>query len=294
MDSMKRPPARTQFLVFTLFGDYILPRGGTIWTSDLLHLLELLGVTERAARSALSRMSRKGWLKAQREGRRSRYSLTARGWSLLEGGGQRIFEPPFIDWDGLWHVVVYSLPEKKRGLRRALRQQLAWLGFGRLAPATWVSPHNRKIELENLFNELSVQKHVELFSGMRVGPSTEQNLIEQCWNLPELEAQYQEFICHYWPEYEQCKTQENGNSDLSPDECFVRRFWLTYDFQPFPRKDPNLPATLLPPNWIGLTARQFFDEYRQLLGIYANQFIDEVVKGEWDLDSAERQQESSK
>ncbi len=276
----KRPLVSTQFLVFTLFGDYILPRGGTIWTTDLLYLLDLLGVSERAARSVLSRMARKRWLKARKHGRRSQYSLTARGWTLLEEGGQRIFEPPFTDWDGLWHVVVYSVPEKKRSLRRALRQRLIWLGFGHLAPATWVSPHNRKVELENLANELEVREYVEVFSGLRMDLSSEQGLIEKCWDLLQLEAEYRDFIRRYRPEYERCRGPSNGRLKLSPDDCFVRRFWLTYDFQPFPLKDPNLPVALLSADWIGLTARQLFDDYRQLLSTYANQFVDEVVKGE--------------
>lgn len=288
MDEMKRPVVRTQFLVFTLFGDYILPRGGAIWMSDLLNLLELLGVTERAARSALSRMTRKGWLIARRQGRRSQYSLTARGWALLEEGGRRIFEPPFTDWDGLWHVVVFSLPEEEQNLRHALRQRLIWLGFGRLAPGTWVSPHNRKLELENIFNELNVRKYVEAFSGMRMELTSEQELIQKCWDLPGLEAEYRDFIARYQSEYEQCQGQGNGRVHLSPELCFVRRFWLTYNFQPFPLKDPGLPTALLLPDWLGFQARQLFEAYRQLLGTYANQFVDEVVKGKRDTATAEK------
>ncbi len=276
----KHRTVRTQFLVFTLFGDYILPRGGTIWTGDLLYLLELLGVNERAARSVLSRMTRKGWVMARKKGRRSQYSLTARGWSLLEEGGQRIFEAPFLNWDGLWHLVVYSIPEDKNHLRHALRQRLIWLGFGRLAPATWISPHNRLTELENICNELAIQDYVRVFSGMHRDISSIQVLIQNCWDLPQLEAEYQEFVICYQAEYEQCNLQ--GNGKLAADECFVRRFWLTYDFQPFPLKDPNLPTTLLSPDWIGFRARQLFDDYRQLLGPATNQFIDKVVKGEKD------------
>ena len=54
---------------------------------------------------------------------------------------------------------------------------------------------------------------------------------------------------------------------VSPETCFKTRFWLTFDFQPFPRKDPNLPATLLPVNWPGHTARDIFLQYRDQLAI---------------------------
>jgi phenylacetic acid degradation operon negative regulatory protein len=99
-EPVERPSARAQFLILTLFGDYILPRGGEIWTSSLLALLDLLGVGERAARSALSRMSGRGWLLARKQGRRSQYSLTGQGRALLEHGARRLFEPPLAEWDG--------------------------------------------------------------------------------------------------------------------------------------------------------------------------------------------------
>ena len=100
----KHPALQTQFIIFVLFGDVIMPRGGQIWASGLLSLLELLGVSERAARSTLSRMVRKGWLKTRREGRHSLYTLTPKGQRLLAEGGQRVqavpaftarLQPPF-------------------------------------------------------------------------------------------------------------------------------------------------------------------------------------------------------
>lgn len=280
MENNERPSVRTQFLIFTLFGDYILPREGTVWTSNLLNLLNLLGVSERAARSTLSRMARKGWLVSSKKGRRSRYSLTARGWKLLKQGEQRIFEPPFADWDGLWNLVVYSLPEKKRHLRHSLRQNLIWLGFGHLSPGTWVSPHNRKLEVENACNELGIREYVQLFTGMHLGLSSDEEMVRRCWDLPGLAAQYQEFIDSYQKDFRECLAQGNGNITLAPEECFVRRFWLTHTFQSFPLIDPNLPTILLPDDWIGLKARQLFDDYRRLLEFHANQFVEAVLMGE--------------
>lgn len=274
MTSSEKPSVRTQFLIFTLFGEFILARGGSIWTSSLLSLLDHLGVGERAARTTLSRMSRKGWLTARKEGRRSCYSLTPRGWSLLIQGEKRIFEPPLKEWDGMWHILLFSLPEKKRSLRHAFRARLPWLGFGQLAPNTWVSPHNRRTEIIALGNELGIQNHIEMFSGIHTGLSNDQRLVQRCWDLPNLAAQYKNFVARFEKEYLKCK---NNGTGQTPDECFVRRFWLTYHFQNFPRIDPNLPAALLPPDWIGFKARQLFNDYRSLLETPANKFVDELV-----------------
>ena len=71
-----------------------------------------------------------------------------------------------------------------------------------------------------------------------------------------------------------------GKDAFSREACFAKRFWLTFDFQPFPRKDPNLPAMLLPDDWSGYRARQLFLDYRQLLSNGMQEFIDQVLKGE--------------
>ena len=272
------PSVRTQFLIFTLFGEFILPRGGSIWTSSLLRLLDQLGVGERAARLTLSRMTSKGWLSARKDGRRSQYSLTPRGWSLLVQGGQRIYEGPVKEWDGMWQIIVFSLPEKKRSLRHAFRTRLPWYGFGQLAPNMWISPRNRQTDILALCNELGIQDYIEIFSGIHMGPSEDQELVRRCWNLSHLAAQYKKFIAKFEKEY--LARKNNGHTPPKMDESFVSRFWLLHHFQGFPLLDPNLPAALLPPDWIGFKARKFFEDYRGLLEKPANQFVDEIVAAE--------------
>ena len=67
---------------------------------------------------------------------------------------------------------------------------------------------------------------------------------------------------------------------MEPEKCFKRRFWFTHEFQSFRLKDPNLPIELLSPDWIGFATRERFDNYRQLLGSYTEEFIDEVICGD--------------
>lgn len=271
----------TQFVIFNLFGDYILPRGGSIWTNNLLRLLGLLGVGERAARSTLSRMKQEGWLATRKFGRRTQTSATRRGRAILEQGNQRIFEPPLERWDGQWRLVVYSLPEEKRELRNQLRKQLVWYGFGNLAPGAWVSPHERQAELEAILDALAVRRHVSLFTGRHAGALSDQELVARCWDIPGLEAEYRAFVGRHQRAYDGLRAAHAaGQAPPAPEACFVRRFWLTYDFQPFPRKDPNLPPALLPSPWVGHEARQLFAGYRRLLSLGMGDFIDALARVE--------------
>ena len=262
-------------MIFALFGDFLLGRVDEIWTSDLLYLMGLLDISERAVRLTLSRMTKKGWLVAGKHGRRSHYSLSERGRDLLIRGRNRIFEPVTRGWDGQWHMLVYSLPEKLRSIRHALRTQLSWLGFGSLSPGIWISPHDRMNEIEGIVSELEITSRVNLFTSTYLGPSTPQSLVEQCWDLSNIESQYRKFVYQYREEYEKLL---NGGDRLGPEKSFIRQFWLTHSFQSFPLKDPNLPTELLPNNWMGIAARELFDNYHQLLSDSANRFVNDVLK----------------
>lgn len=275
--------SNTKFIVMVLLGDYIRQRGGAIWLTDMLHLLDLLDVGERTARSTITRMAQEGWFDIQKEGRRSRYVITTHGLSILQSGDVRLAEEPLLGWDKTWHMVAYSLPEEKRKLRNDLRKQLAWLGFGQLGPGLWISPHNRRVELNRILFDWQIQAHVNLFSSVYWGPLTNSQLVQHCWDLLELEPAYHQFLRCHEAEYERFKPESlKPMSDPSPEACFQRRFWLTADFFPLLQQDPNLPTELLPENWVGLRARQLFANYRQWLEPHVTPFIDSIVSGNGD------------
>ena len=258
LQTVTRTKGSTQFYLFNLFADYILPyKNGWAWTHELLYLLDLLGVNDRAARTTLSRMKQQGWFETVKDGRRSRYEITEKGRGIIAEGDKRIFEAPITNWDGNWQFVIYSLPEEKRPLRNELRKKLVWFGFGNLAPGTWVGAHDRLAELDKITGEMGIRSQVSLINGQRVGLMTDDELVAKCWDLSGLEAEYAGFVDRW-----QHRLDRLAISDMSAEDRFRTRFMLTFEFQPFPRKDPNLPAVLLPENWSGFTARHLFLDYR--------------------------------
>lgn len=44
-------------------------------------------------------------------------------------------------WDGKWRVVIFDVPENKRGVRRELRRAIALYGFVKLQQSVWVYPY---------------------------------------------------------------------------------------------------------------------------------------------------------
>ena len=269
--------SQTQDMVFTLYGDYIRHRGGEIWTGSLIELLGLFDLSAQAVRSALSRLSRNGWLKSIRSGRHSFYSLTPKCIKLLEEGAQRIFQPRQDPWDGQWHLLTYSIPESKRHLRRRLRRRLVWLGFGSFNHATWISPRDLRVQVEQVVDSLDVRPYVEFFVGQHRGFATDEEIVARCWNLKQLNDYNADLLARFGPPLQQHQARLAAGDSLEPRECFVQRFSLIHQYRFSPYVDPNLPLDLLPDDWLGEKAAQLFGQYHDLLVEGAETFVDSVL-----------------
>lgn len=268
--------SHTQDMVFTLYGDYIRHRGGEAWTGSLIELLGLFGLSGQAVRSTLSRMSQKGWLQSRRASRYSFYSLTPKFKKLLEEGAQRIFQPRSDPWDGRWQLLTYSIPESKRHLRRRLRKRLIWLGLGSFNYATWISPRDIRVEVEQIADALNIRNYVEFFIVEHQGFSSDEEIVSRCWNLKQLNKYYAALIARYGPLFKRYKNQLKTGDGLEPQECFVQRFMLIHEYRSSPYVDPNLPLELLPDDWLGERATQLFQQYHDLLIEGAKAFVDSV------------------
>ena len=85
---------RVWSLVITVFGDSVQLRGGRIANLRLQKLLGRVGIEPGTIRTALSRLSRDGWVSSERTGRNSFYSLTESGRAEFVDASSRIYAPP--------------------------------------------------------------------------------------------------------------------------------------------------------------------------------------------------------
>lgn len=269
---------RSKQMIFTLYGDYVRHVGGSIWVGSLIRLLGRLHLSEQSVRSTILRMTRGGWLQAERGNGKSFYSLTPEGKRLLDEGAARIFQ---IDstrapWDGKWRLVAYSIPEAAREKRERLRRELGYLGFGPLTNALWLSPFDLRREVERLAESLDLKDCLEIYTAAHDGFSDQNALVARCWNLPRINARYAGFIEKYQPQYAACRA---NLAAIEPCESFARRFMLIHEYRRFPFDDPELPPELLPTDWHGLCAAKLFQDYHALLAEPANAFFQSVFVG---------------
>ena len=252
-----RPPS-ARFAALVVLGDFLAPRAETFWLSGLLELLETAGYPPRTGRTAVQRMAVEGWFTIERRGRRSQYTLTEFGRRELARGDFRVFESSPPPWDGRWHLVTYSIPDRARMERDGLRKALIWLGFGQLNPGMWICSHDRYDEVTATLHDLEVTAFVTHFTRAQLDGEPS-DLVARAWELTSANASYRGFLRSWKPVITAWEHTTLGSRD-----AFIARFRLHHDFLSILRHDPNLPAELLPPGWHGTEARRLFASGRKL------------------------------
>ena len=270
---MKVKPQR---LLVTLLGDHWRGKPEHIPSTALLRLLGEFGVSVQGARSALSRLVRRGLLARSRRGRRTFYGLTDRGLELLDEGAKRIFgfgveQPP---WDGTWSMVAFSVAEADRDRRHLLRTRLRWLTFAPLYPGLWISPHQHLEEAARVLEELGID-NVTLFKGIVPSWGSRPGDFLGAWNLESLRESYLGYIKRFRP-----VRARLAAGRISAAEALVMRTRVIDEWRRFPREDPDLPDDFLPANWPRREARALFDELFRRLGPAAERRVAAIVKEE--------------
>lgn len=256
---------KAKSLVVTVWGDAIAPHGGVVWLSGLIHLLAPLGLNERLVRTSVYRLAREGWLTAQQDGRRSFYRLTAQGLTRFEHAYRRIYAPPAQDWDGTWEVILAPAARLFEGERRNLRKELAWEGFGAIAPGVYIRPARQAPAgaLAEIFAPLALDGRLAVLSARDapgLGARSLQAYARECWNMAAVAAEYRRFLSRF----EAVLRGFRDGGQMDPERCFVVRSLLIHAFRRVTLHDPQLPRALLPPRWPAAAAYALCRDFYRL------------------------------
>jgi phenylacetic acid degradation operon negative regulatory protein len=261
------PAARS--LLLTMLGEYVLPRPAGVWQETLVGALRSLGYSEHAARQALARSARDGWLEGERRGRRTRLSLSPATAELLTSGARRIytFGEPW-QWDGRWLVVVVRVPENRRAVRHQLRSRLAWAGLGSLGGGVWLTPHvEREQELAEACGDEPDAGATSFIAELGAIGDARQ-VVADAWDLDTVRRQYSAFIADF--------SRARASSARA---CFRRQTLLVHAWRKFPFLDPDLPAGLLPARWPRERAHGLFVERHGRWQATARAYFEELEAG---------------
>jgi len=243
LEHLRSRTSRTWSVVVTVFGDAVVPRGGSIGIASLLEIFAAMGIRSGVVRTAMSRLATDDWLQSRRVGRSSFYSLTGKGQASFAAAAERVYGEPAQGWDGRFHLLLPgSLPESGAnhdGVRAALEQA----GFGTAEPGVWVAPTTRPVPAEAA-SLIRIEGCMSL--------ETAKRLAERVWTLTETAAAYERFLQAFRPLLD----WTGGDRRLSDLDALVARILLAHEYRRVVLRDPLLPAPLLPDHWPGVLARR--------------------------------------
>lgn len=154
---------------------------------------------------------------------------------------------PFYDekriWDGRIYLVSYDIPIDENNQRHYLREYLKTIGCGILQQSIWITPYNPTKLLKTFVTEHDLSEELILVSSIgkngNVGNMSINELMEKVFCLNNLNRRYLEFITGI-------KEKKESKGTLV--------FW----YLSILKDDPQIPFSLLPDDWLGDKAYQYF------------------------------------
>jgi phenylacetic acid degradation operon negative regulatory protein len=243
----RQRPLRGGSLIVTVFGDSIMPRGGTVALGSLIALAEPFGLNERLVRTATARLAKDGWVQGRRMGKLSEYQLSIQGRERFAEATRRIYSTPQGEWSGRWTLIV--VPPMRAADRKALREELIWRGFGEISNAVFAHPEFDSRQLGAQRRETGVLSKAVIFDAGLADADAPQRLINLGWDLEDLGRRYQRFVERFVRV--RAKLPQRGASDQA---CFALRTLLIHEYRRLHLRDPLLPQQLLRRDWPGAHA----------------------------------------
>jgi phenylacetic acid degradation operon negative regulatory protein len=243
-------PVRAWSLIVTLYGDAIVPRGGSLWLGSLTKTMALFGIDAGHVRTAMSRLVTDGWLERERIGRNSYYRLSKREQASFHAATRRIYFGTEQSFDGRLRLALLGPEVDDRTRARPLLERE---GFAALSPGVYVAVRDASPQIAALGGMFLLTADP--------GPSGAA-VVATAFNLAPLAAAYRDFIERFTP-------LDGGlaaGGALDAADALVARVLLIHEFRRIVLRDPALPRPLLPADWPGATSRALAGRiYRRLV-----------------------------
>jgi phenylacetic acid degradation operon negative regulatory protein len=256
-------PVRAWSLIVTLYGDAIVPRGGSLWLGSLTAIMALFGIDAGHVRTAMSRLTADGWLERERIGRNSFYRLSRRGERDFAAATRRIYFAGGQVFDGRLRIALMGPGIDDRA---AVRPTLEKAGFVSLSPTAYVAcadPPGEPVRLDGVF--------VVSADAGEAGRA----IAAAAWKLGPIAEAYRVFIDAF-----NVLDATLGNGPPAEADALVARTLLIHQFRRVVLRDPHLPAALLPDDWPGPAARALTSRIYRFVVPPAERYMNQVARNE--------------
>lgn len=205
----------------------------------------------RQTLGALGRLEGLNYISRTKSDEADYFTLTETGDDVLADMIGRI-PTSHTDWDKKWRIILFDIPESQRTVRQLFRLKLMDLGVRMLQSSVWITPsESAAAKFQELVNEHKFQDTVYIFESKQLGSRPID--VFDLWELKELEAEYKDLFAYFKKEVPKIEKDENASYRA---KCAILMLSL------LTKKDPNLPPELMPKDWIGYEAEQWYQKLR--------------------------------
>ena len=141
-------------------------------------------------------------------------------------------------WDQKWRLLAYDIPAKPSARRQKLWRWLKQNRLGLLQRSFWISAKPLE-EVRDLFQDAANSHTLVLWEAPTPANLHPVSIVEQAWDLPGLNADYQAVI-------------SLASEDANPES--IRK--ATLRWQEAVQADPLLPRKLYPKSFLGFRATE--------------------------------------
>lgn len=238
-------------LILTVLGDTISPHGGAFWLSDLIRLMAPFGIKERLIRTAVFRLTKRGWLSNRLIGRKSYYELTDFARQNIKESSQRIYNLHHPEDAATWCMIV--LADMATAERDQIRRELIDNGFALLSNNVYTHPTVDVQSASDRLSELGVLDDCLIMNTdihSMNDKATILSFLKHWWDIDTLEKRYKAYLKRFEPIQQQL-------SALPPpgmEQSFVLRTLLIHEYRQITLVNPQLPDEWISPSWSGALA----------------------------------------
>ncbi len=210
---------------------------------DLVALLGVLGMSGPRARWAILRMRHGGRIESHRRGRVVEYALTAASKTLIADVSRRLMgRSP--DWDGRFRGLLFTIPERRRAYRDALRGVATYHGFGSLRPGLLITADPERFSRVEPFLSAAPKGSRWLRVELGFTEGDARRAAAEAWPLDELSRAYAQDAVRMR------RAAARSKRDRPRGAAALRALWNgILVFNERIALDPDLPRDVLPEPW---------------------------------------------
>lgn len=234
----RRKPVRAGSLIITLYGDAIVPRGGSLSLGNIAGIMALFRIDSGPVRTAISRLTSERWLERRKVGRNTFYRLSKQGEGEFAKATKRIYFPRET---GSGKAIRLALLNGETSGRVEQRKKLEAAGYAPFNALTYVSAEASNARPIGA-------KGVRMLDVPVSGEVTE--ILRSAFKLDELAGRYRDFIALFRP----LRDALAHGAALDDTESLIVRLLLIQEFRRIVLRDPAVRRGMLPA-WPGEEAR---------------------------------------